>query len=120
MTQGSTGFIPVAQYPANQTLVDPNEVVHWTKCALLKLRTVKYLPPQVPAALMFMPTLSWPNRLTVSSHFREALRQIFKPLGSAGSADPLEQRQTVGWKATFVAYRLNENFMQRYEHAVTA
>ena len=50
----------------------------------------------------------------------QSLKQIFKPLGSAGAADPLEQRQTVAWKATFVAYRLNENFMYRYEHAVTA
>lgn len=28
----------------------------------------------------------------------EALRNIIKPLGSAGSADPLDQRQTSGWR----------------------
>ena len=49
-----------------------------------------------------------------------ALESIFKPLGSGGTQDPLNQRSTMGWKATFVAKRLNENFLHRYEHAVTA
>lgn len=47
----------------------------------------------------------------------EAMRNIVKPLGSAGSADPLEQRATSGWKATFVAKILNEDFLQRIESA---
>lgn|SRR3990167_4333122 len=50
----------------------------------------------------------------------EALKNIIKPLGSAGSADPLEQRQTSGWKATFVAKILNEAFILRLEHAVSS
>ena len=48
-----------------------------------------------------------------------ALKNIVKPLGSAGTADPLDQRSTSGWKATFVAVRLNENFCVRIEHAVS-
>ena len=48
-----------------------------------------------------------------------AVQNIIKPLGSAGSADPLNQRQTHGWKATFVAVILNQAFMLRLEHAVT-
>ena len=35
---------------------------------------------------------------------------IVKPLGSAGSADPLDQRSTVGWKASTVAKILNDAF----------
>lgn len=50
----------------------------------------------------------------------EALKNIVKPLGSAGTADPLDQRSTSGWKAIFVATRLNENFAVRVEHAVSA
>jgi len=50
----------------------------------------------------------------------EALKNIVKPLGSAGTADPLDQRSTSGWKATFVAVRLNENFAVRIEHAVSS
>ena len=49
----------------------------------------------------------------------EAVKNIVKALGSGGSADPLDQRQTSGWKATFVAKRLNEAWMLRFEHAVT-
>lgn len=47
------------------------------------------------------------------------LEHIVKQLGSAGSADPLNQRATVGWKATKVAERLVEGFMLRVETAST-
>ena len=45
---------------------------------------------------------------------------IVKPLGSAGSADPLEQRATIGWKSFQLPKILNNNFMTRIEHGVTA
>ena len=38
-----------------------------------------------------------------------------KPLGSAGSADPLDQRGTVGWQHPFVARILNDAFMVNLE-----
>lgn len=50
----------------------------------------------------------------------KALENIVKPIGSAGTSDPLNQRATSGWKATFVAKRLNEAFAVRIEHGVTA
>lgn len=50
----------------------------------------------------------------------EAMKNIVKPLGSAGSADPLDQRATSGWKATFIAKILNDDFLVRVEHAVSA
>ena len=50
----------------------------------------------------------------------EAMRNIIKPLGSAGTADALDQRATSGWKATFLTKRLNENFAVRLEHAVSS
>ena len=40
---------------------------------------------------------------------------IVKQKGSAGTADPLDQRATVGWKAMFTAVRLNELAMVRLE-----
>ena len=43
------------------------------------------------------------------------LEHIVKPLGSAGTADPLNQRATVGWKATKVAERQVEAYMIRVE-----
>lgn len=43
------------------------------------------------------------------------LELIIKPLGSAGAADPLNQRATIGWKATKAAIRLVEEYMVRIE-----
>lgn len=43
------------------------------------------------------------------------LQHIAKQLGSAGTADPLNQRATVGWKATKCAERLVEPYMVRIE-----
>ncbi len=45
---------------------------------------------------------------------------IIKSTESGGTADPLNQRSTVGWKALFAAVRLQELAMVRIEHAVTA
>lgn len=47
------------------------------------------------------------------------LTHIIKQLGSAGTADPLNQRATAGWKATKAAVRLVEPYMIRIETAST-
>ena len=38
-------------------------------------------------------------------------KSIIKEYGSSGTADPLNQRMTMGWKAYFTARVLNDNFM---------
>lgn len=49
------------------------------------------------------------------------VKTIVKGLGSAGTQDPLNQRQTQGWKVNaFGAIRLEELAIARLEHAVTA
>lgn len=50
----------------------------------------------------------------------EALKNIIKPLGSAGTNDPLDQRATSGWKATHVAKVLNATFGINVESGATA
>ena len=45
------------------------------------------------------------------------METIIKPLGSGGTADPLNQRATVGWKAMKTAVRLVEPYMVRVEHS---
>ena len=47
------------------------------------------------------------------------LQHIVKQLGSGGTSDPLDQRATVGWKATKVAERLVEQYMVRIETTST-
>ena len=45
------------------------------------------------------------------------LKNYVKPLGSAGTADPLNQVATSGWKAVTVCKILNDSFMLRLETA---
>lgn len=45
-----------------------------------------------------------------------AMQNIIKPLGSAGAADPLNQRATSGWKAITTTTILNQNWITRIEH----
>lgn len=45
----------------------------------------------------------------------QAMNTYVKPLGSAGTADPLEQRSTVGWKAITTTKILNDSWMVRLE-----
>lgn len=47
------------------------------------------------------------------------LEHIVKQLGSAGTADPLNQRATAGWKGIKTAERLVENYMIRIESVST-
>jgi len=47
------------------------------------------------------------------------LQHIVKQLGSAGTADPLNQRASAGWKATKAAVRLVEPYMVRIETAAS-
>lgn len=47
------------------------------------------------------------------------LEHIVKQLGSAGTGDPLNQRASVGWKATKVAVRLNDAAIRRIETCST-
>jgi len=47
------------------------------------------------------------------------IENIVKKAGASGTEDPLNQRNTSGWKAYTVAKILNDNFMARIEHGVT-
>ena len=48
------------------------------------------------------------------------LEHFVKQRGSAGTADPIDQRSTVGWKATKTAEILVEQYMVRIETTATA
>ena len=47
------------------------------------------------------------------------VENITKQLGSAGSADPLNQRATMGWKAHHLAKILSNEYMVRIETTST-
>lgn len=60
------------------------------------------------------------NAYGVTSVEGGGLQTIIKQLGSAGSADPLNQRSTSGWKAIHVAKILVDEYMVRIESLATA
>ena len=60
------------------------------------------------------------NAYGVTSVEGGGLQTIIKQLGSAGSADPLNQRSTSGWKAMHVAKILVDEYMVRIESLATA
>jgi N4-gp56 family major capsid protein len=48
------------------------------------------------------------------------VRSIVKPVGSAGTADPLEQAATVGWKVNdFTAKLLEPGWLVQILHGIT-
>lgn len=110
------GWIPVEEY-ANKSDVMEGEVG-----ALDEVRFV-----MTTNAKTFSSTVTVHGSLIIGADFYgisrvsgEAMRNIIKPLGSAGTSDPLDQNSTSGWKASFVAKILNENFGIRIEHAVSS
>ncbi len=55
------------------------------------------------------------NAYGVTSIEGGGLEHIFKPRGSGGTSDPLNQRSTIGWKGMKTAVRLVEEYMVRIE-----
>lgn len=53
------------------------------------------------------------------TNVKNNLENITKALGSAGSADPLNQRATIGWKAHYLAKILENLYMVRIETVST-
>jgi N4-gp56 family major capsid protein len=113
-------FTSVENYPAQRGVME-DEVgavgqVRFVETANAKIFTAAGVGGiDVYATLIFSE-----NAYGVTRIAGQALRNIVKALGSAGTADPLEQRATSGWKATFAAKRLNEAWLVRIEHSVSA
>jgi len=118
--KNETGFVSVENY-ASQASVMEGEVGKMEDVRFVMTTNAKVFTAGGSGSIDVHGTLIMAqNYYGISRISGEAMRNIVKGLGSAGTADPLEQRSTSGWKATFVATRLNENFAVRIEHAVSA
>lgn len=115
--KGETGWLPVEQY-ASQSNVMEGEV--GTIDDVRFVMTTNGSTTSGSLTTVHRTMILGQNYYGISRISGEAMKNIVKALGSAGTADPLDQRSTSGWKATFVAKRLNENFAVRIEHGVTA
>lgn len=116
----ATGWIPVEKYP-NRSNVMEDEIG-----ALAGVRFIMSTNAYVSSAAgvagndVHYSIILGQNAYAISRISGETLKNIVKPLGSAGTADPLDQRSTSGWKLTFVAKILNQDFMVVIHHGVTA
>jgi N4-gp56 family major capsid protein len=116
-----TGWTPVEKY-SNQQGIMEGEVgsysANGTKIRFIETTNAKVKTGQGKGSIDVYCTLVFgSNAYGITRISGEAMKNIVKPLGSAGSADPLDQRATSGWKATFVAKILNEDFIERIESA---
>lgn len=117
--RGFTGFVPVEKYPNRDTVME-GEYGQVNEVRFIETTNGKYWEDagasseDVYSILIFGQHAYGTTRVS-----GEAMKNIIKPLGSAGTADPLDQRATTGWKATFVTKILNNSFMERIEVTLT-
>lgn len=117
--QAEPGFVPVEKY-ANQTKTMPGEVGKLNEVRFIETTFAKVFTAAGAGSIDVHATLILGmDAYGVSRISGEALKNIVKSLGSAGTADPLNQRSTSGWKASLATVRLNEAWMIRIEHAVS-
>lgn len=114
----ATGWIPVEKY-ANKSDVMPDEVGSLAGVRFVQ-STQAYTTAGTLVTTVYGTLIFGANAYAQTRISGQALMNIVKPLGSAGSADALNQRMTSGWKASYVAKVLNANFIIVVYHAVSA
>ncbi len=115
----ATGWVPVEKYP-NKSDVMMNEVGSLAGVRFVETTQAKVFSGEGSGSINVYATLILgQDAYAISRISGHAVKNIIKPLGSAGSADPLDQRTTSGWKATFVTKILQQTWMLRIEHAVS-
>ncbi len=117
--KNATGWVAVESYPSQSNVMD-GEVGKVDEVRFVESTNAKVFAGAGASAIDIYATLILGrDAYGVTRISSEAIRNIIKPLGSAGTADPLDQRATSGWKATFVAVILQNLWMERIEHAVS-
>ncbi len=115
-----SGFTPVEKYANHMAILD-GEIGKVDEVRFIETTNAKVFTGLGAGGVDVYGTLIFgTDAYGMSRISGEALKNIIKPLGSGGSSDPLDQRATSGWKATFVAKILNDDFLVRVETAVSA
>lgn len=116
----ATGWVPVEKYP-NKANVMPDEVGSLASVRFIETTNAKVKEDTGVGSIDVYCTLILAKNAYAQSRISGlTLKNIVKPLGSAGTADPLDQRATSGWKLSYVAKILNQSWMVRIEHAVSS
>lgn len=115
---GNSTFTPVHEYGSRPSIL-PHEVG-----SIDEVRFVLTNNPKVySAASGDSPAGDVHSTLVFGQDFYgmimpQGVEMIVKALGSSGTADPLNQRQTVAWKALYTAVILNQLCGVRIEHTL--
>jgi len=116
----ATGWVPVEKYP-NKANVMEDEIGSLANVRFLMTTNAKVESAggvdsnDVHHVLIFGQNAFAQTRIS-----GVALQNIVHPLGSAGTADPLNQRSTSGWKAAYVAKVLNSAYVVDLQVGVSA
>lgn len=113
-------FTTVEKYPSQR------DVMEWEIWSIEEVRFIESTNAKVftwgwkssidvYSTLILAQEAYWTTRISW-----KAMENIIKPLWSGWTSDPLNQRSTSGWKATFVAKILNDAFMVRLESSAAA
>lgn len=117
--QDETGWVPVEKYSSAMTIME-GEVGKIGDVRFVETPNAKVFAGAGASSIDVHSTvIMGMEAYGVSRISGAALQNIVKPLGSGGTDDPLNQRGTTGWKGTFVAKILNDDFLGRIEHAVS-
>ncbi len=117
--KGLTEFVSVEKYARNAKLL-PGEIGKVDEVRFIETTNAKVFTGGGASGIdVYGTIIVGMNAYGVTRISGESVKNIVKPLGSGGTEDPLDQRATSGWKSTFVAKILNDDFMDRLEHAVS-
>jgi len=113
-----TGFVSVEKYASTASVME-GEVGKVDEVRFVETTNAKVFTGEGASSIDVYSTIIFGSDAYGTTRISgEAMKNIVKPLGSGD--DPLNQRATSGWKATFVAKILNDAFLVRIEHAVSA
>ncbi len=107
--EGDTNFIPVQKYPS-QAKVMEDEVGALGNVRFLLSENSYEVAEGSSSAKVYKSPIFGKDFYGITRISGQALKNIIKPLGSAGTSDALDQRSTSGWKATFITKILNNAF----------
>ena len=102
-----------------KTYSDPSDIYEGEIGKIFGVRFVETTEAKIFDGGVYSTLILGANAYGVTEITGGGLEHIVKQLGSAGTADALNQRATAGWKATKVAERLVENYMVRIESKST-
>src|SRR5690606_13229872 len=114
-----TGFVGVEKYPS-QTDVMPGEFGYYNEIRFIESTNGAVFAGEGANGIdVYSVVILGKNAYGTTRISGEAVQNIRHAPGTSGTADPLNQRGTSGWKATFAGMILNNDFMTRIEVALT-